>query len=188
MIGDPNCDYKYEIALYQSCIGKDRAMIPRTHALSMNSAQKKISLQVSSVLTVSKQCQHIPRIREVIHCITPRKENWRNRRTSDLLKQQQNMSFYNESSNSESNQCDSTRSLVTCSYRHWDIEDVERGAELSFSGPLRGPPSRPPRGPCIIVKFCFQTTKFWFQTDGRTDGRTDGQTDRRNKHILGLPS
>ena len=46
------------------------------------------------------------------------------------------------------------------------IEDVERGAELSFSGPLRGP--------CIIVKFCFQTTKFWFQTtDGRTDGRTD---------------
>ena len=65
------------------------------------------------------------------------------------------------------------------------IEDVERGAELSFSGPLRGP--------CIIVKFCFQTTKFWFQTtdgqtDRRTDGRTDGQTDRRNKHILGLPS
>ena len=44
------------------------------------------------------------------------------------------------------------------------IEDVERGAELSFSGPLRGP--------CIIVKFCFQTTKFWFQTDGRTDGQT----------------
>ena len=60
------------------------------------------------------------------------------------------------------------------------IEDVERGAELSFSGPLRGPPSRPLRGPRIIVKFCFQTTKFWFQTDGRTD--------RRNKHILGLPS
>ena len=41
------------------------------------------------------------------------------------------------------------------------IEDVERGAELSFSGPLRGS--------CVIVKFCFQTTKFWFQTDGRTD-------------------
>ena len=35
------------------------------------------------------------------------------------------------------------------------IEDAERGAELSFSGPLRGPPSRPLRGPCIIVKFCF---------------------------------
>ena len=52
------------------------------------------------------------------------------------------------------------------------IEDIERGAELSFSGPLRGPPSRPLRGPCIIVKFCFQTTKFWFQTDGRTDGQT----------------
>ena len=54
------------------------------------------------------------------------------------------------------------------------IEDVERGAELSFSGPLRGP--------CIIVKFYFQTTKFclvfWFQT---------GQTDRRNKYVVGLP-
>ena len=32
------------------------------------------------------------------------------------------------------------------------IEDVERGAELSFTGPLRGP--------CVIVKFWFQTTKF----------------------------
>ena len=50
---------------------------------------------------------------------------------------------------------------------------VERGAELNFSGLLHGPPSRPLRGPCIIVKFCFQTTKFWFQTDGRTDRRTD---------------
>ena len=45
-------------------------------------------------------------------------------------------------------------------------EFIER--TLSFSGPLRGP--------CIIVKFCFQTTKFWFQTDRRTDGRTDRQT------------
>ena len=64
---------------------------------------------------------------------------------------------------------------VTPPYRSGtrNIEDVERGAELSFSGPLRGPPSRPLRGPSIIVKFCFQTTKFWFQTDGRTDGRTD---------------
>ena len=25
---------------------------------------------------------------------------------------------------------------------------------------------------CIIVRFCFQTTKFWFQTDGRTDRQT----------------
>ena len=25
---------------------------------------------------------------------------------------------------------------------------------------------------CIIVKFCFQTTKFWFQTDRRTNGQT----------------
>ena len=40
------------------------------------------------------------------------------------------------------------------------LEDVERGAELSFT----------------VVKFWFQTTKFWFQTDEQTDGRTDGQT------------
>ena len=38
----------------------------------------------------------------------------------------------------------------------------ESDIDVSFSGPL-----------CIIVKFCFQTTKFWFQTDRRTDGRTD---------------
>ena len=37
-----------------------------------------------------------------------------------------------------------------------EIEDVERGAELL----------------CIIVKFCFQTTKFWFQTVRRTDRQT----------------
>ena len=54
----------------------------------------------------------------------------------------------------------------------FSIEDVERGAELSFSGP------RPLRGHCIIVNFFFQTTKFWFQT---------GQTDRRNEYVLGLP-
>ena len=70
------------------------------------------------------------------------------------------------------------------------IEDVERGAEFSFSGPLRGP--------CIIVKFCFQTTKFWLVSPNffgfrqvlvsdRTDRRTDGRTDRRNKYVLGLP-
>ena len=61
------------------------------------------------------------------------------------------------------------------------IEDVERGAELSFSGPLRGPPSRPLRGPCIIVKFCLHQILV-------SDRRTDGLTDRHNKHILGLPS
>ena len=38
------------------------------------------------------------------------------------------------------------------------IEDVERGAELSFSGPLRGPPSQPLR------QILF------------SNGRTDGQT------------
>ena len=58
------------------------------------------------------------------------------------------------------------------------IEDVERGAELSFSGPLRGP--------WIIVKFYFQTTKFWLVFWLQT-GQTDGRTDRRNKYVLGLP-
>ena len=56
------------------------------------------------------------------------------------------------------------------------IEDVERGAELSFSG-LRVRFADPPLG--INVKFCFQTTKFWLQTDRQTDRQTDGRTDRR---------
>ena len=58
------------------------------------------------------------------------------------------------------------------------IEDVERGAELSFSGALRGPIKCIV---CIIVKSCFQTTKFWFQTDRQTDGRTDGRSDRQTQ-------
>ena len=116
MIGDPNCDYKYEIAFCKSSDSKDWAIIPRTHALSMNSAQKKFSLQVSSVLTVSKQCQHIPRIREVIHRIMPLKESWLNRLTSDLLQQQIWMMI--ELLNSEWNQCDITRWLVTCSLEY----------------------------------------------------------------------
>ena len=59
------------------------------------------------------------------------------------------------------------------------IEDVERGAELSFAGPLRGPPSRPLRGPCIIRQILFSNNQILV---------SDGRTDRRNKHILGLPS
>ena len=55
------------------------------------------------------------------------------------------------------------------------IEDIECGAELSFSGPLREPLIV-----CIIVEFWFQTTKFWLQTDRQTDGQTDRQADRRN--------
>ena len=51
-----------------------------------------------------------------------------------------------------------------CVYTNIPIEDVERGAELELSFSASG-----------IVKFCFQTTKFWFQTDGRTDGRTDAR-------------
>ena len=42
------------------------------------------------------------------------------------------------------------------------IEDVKRWAELSFTCIV-----------CIIVKFWFQTTKFWFHTDRQTDRQTD---------------
>ena len=35
----------------------------------------------------------------------------------------------------------------------------------------------------IIVKFWFQTTKFWLQTDRQTDGQTDRQTDRQTDAI-----
>ena len=55
------------------------------------------------------------------------------------------------------------------------IEDVERGAELSFSGPLRGP--------CIIRQILFSNDQILVsdrQTDRRTDGQTDGQTDAIN--------
>ena len=63
---------------------------------------------------------------------------------------------------------------------HSIIEDVERGAELSFSGPLRGvrfadPPLHHP-----IVKFCFLPTKFFakiFWFGFRQDRQTDRQTD-----------
>ena len=54
-----------------------------------------------------------------------------------------------------------------------NIEDVERGAELSFSGPLRGP--------CIIVKFCFQTIKFWLVSPNFFGFRQDRQTDRQTQ-------
>ena len=48
------------------------------------------------------------------------------------------------------------------------IEDVERGAELSFfvARPLRGPP-------LIQAGQIEKLTKFWFQTDRKTDRRTD---------------
>ena len=63
------------------------------------------------------------------------------------------------------------------------IEDVERGAELSFSG-LRVRFSDPPRHHRQIL---FSNDQI-LASDRQTDGRTDRQTDRRNKHILGLPS
>ena len=76
------------------------------------------------------------------------------------------------------------------------IEDVERGAELSFSG--RGPQSGPPSASSSNFVFyqpnfspkCFgfrQDRQTDRQTDRRTDRQTDGQTDRRNKYVLGLP-
>ena len=66
--------------------------------------------------------------------------------------------------------------VMQCLHHH-QIEDVERGAELSFSGPRVRFANPPPL--CIIVKFWFQTTKFWFQTDRQTDRQTDGRTDRQ---------
>ena len=58
------------------------------------------------------------------------------------------------------------------------IEDVERGAELSFSG-LRVRFADPPSA--STSNFVFKRPNFGFR-------QTDGRTDRRNKHILGLPS
>ena len=69
------------------------------------------------------------------------------------------------------------------------IDDVERGAEVSFSGPHY----RQILFPNDQILVSDRQADRW--TDGRTDGRTDrrtdrqidGRTDRRNKHILGLP-
>ena len=62
------------------------------------------------------------------------------------------------------------------------IEDVERGAELSFSGrgPLRGPSSASSSNfvfyqPNFSPKVLGFTKVFWFQT-GQTDRQTDRQT------------
>ena len=65
-------------------------------------------------------------------------------------------------------------------YSKFSIEDVERGAELSFSGrgPLRGPPSASSSN---FSPKCFGFFGF------RQDRQTDGRTDRRNKYVLGLP-
>ena len=56
------------------------------------------------------------------------------------------------------------------------IEDVERGAELSFfvARPLHGPP-------LIQAGHIEKLTKFWFQTNERTDGRTNERTDGRTE-------
>ena len=61
----------------------------------------------------------------------------------------------------------------------WHIEDVERGAELSFPG-LRVRFADPPQHHRQIL---FSNDQIL-----ASDRQTDGQTDRRNKHILGLPS
>ena len=59
-----------------------------------------------------------------------------------------------------------------------EIEDVERGAELSFSG-LRVRFADPPSA--STSNFVFKRPNFGFiQTDRQTDRRTDGQTDAIN--------
>ena len=55
-----------------------------------------------------------------------------------------------------------------------EIEDVERGAELSFSG-------------LHHRQILFSNDQI-LVSDRQTDRRTDGRTDRRSKHNLGLPS
>ena len=67
------------------------------------------------------------------------------------------------------------------------IEDVERGAELSFKGPgpLRGPLTwSAKRTPPLHHRQILVSNDQILVSDRQTDGRTD----RRNKHILGLPS
>ena len=70
------------------------------------------------------------------------------------------------------------------------IEDVENvGLNLVFQGRLADP-SRPLRGPCIIVKFCFQSTKFWLVSPnffGFRQVLVSDRTDRRHKYVLDLP-
>ena len=53
------------------------------------------------------------------------------------------------------------------------IEDIERGAELSFSGPLRGPLTLHHR------QILFSNDQI-LVSDRQTDGRTDGRTDAIN--------
>ena len=62
------------------------------------------------------------------------------------------------------------------------IEDVERGAELSFSGPLRGVRFADPPSASSHRQILFSTNQIfrqnflvWFQT-GQTDRQTDRQT------------
>ena len=56
----------------------------------------------------------------------------------------------------------------------YEIDDVERGAELNFS----------------VARLCQKSSSNFgfrqYRQDGQ-DGRTDGRTDGRNKHIVGLP-
>ena len=59
------------------------------------------------------------------------------------------------------------------------IEDVERGAELSFSG-LRVRFADPPLHHRQILFSNDQILVSDRQTDGRTDGQTDGRTDAIN--------
>ena len=72
-----------------------------------------------------------------------------------------------------------------CTLHSCHIEDVERGAELSFSGrdPLRGHMVREADPPLHHRQILFSTNQIFHQTFLVSD-RTDGRTDRRNKYVL----
>ena len=76
----------------------------------------------------------------------------------------------------------------TSTFRKQLIEDVERGAELSFSGrgPLRGPPHmvREADPPLHHRQILFSTNQIFHQNvlvSDRTDRQTDRRTDRQTQ-------
>ena len=78
--------------------------------------------------------------------------------------------------------CSSCSVMKYCTLHSCHIEDVERGAELSFSGrdPLRGHMVREADPPLHHRQILFSTNQIFHQTflvSDRTDGRTDGRTD-----------
>ena len=72
--------------------------------------------------------------------------------------------------------CSSCSVMKYCTLHSCHIEDVERGAELSFSGTEADPPLH-------HRQILFSTNQIFHQTFLVSD-RTDGRTDRRNKYVL----